>query len=202
MNDRMSIEEQLHELAEYLNKGTDVAGHVMREVRRPSPPTPPPASQRLGRHGGWCLGLGVCGIPNRRCCALVAVLLLRWDRRSVAWAKTVRAVAEKPWLHSMITMPDGKKGESWFSPRHDVMATRSDEYTYRRILEQKTREYYEPKSNTVVRIPDDERGDGFGLFAMVFGHSFPRRRGEPSVPGDLNFFSAHRTSWSKAETGR
>ncbi|MGO8751216.1 MAG: hypothetical protein ACLQNE_35160 [Thermoguttaceae bacterium] len=168
MNDRMSIEEQLHELAEYLNKGTDVAGHVMREVQRISADsaagksTARPARRMVPRVGRYAALLTVAAA------LLVAVLLLRWDRRSVAWAKTVRAVAEKPWLHSMITMPDGKKGESWFSPRHDVMATRSDEYTCWADLEQKTREYYEPKSNTVVRIPDDERGDGFGLFAMVF----------------------------------
>ncbi|MGO9113458.1 MAG: hypothetical protein ACLP9L_29860, partial [Thermoguttaceae bacterium] len=80
----------------------------------------------------------------------------------------VRAVAQKPWLHATTTLPDGKKGEVWFSANRNVMAKRAGKVVWWADFEQKTREYYDSRENTVVRVPDDEVREDSSLYEAMF----------------------------------
>ncbi len=100
--------------------------------------------------------------------ALLFVAFILWNRQSTAWAQVVEAVAKKPWLHAVSTLPDGKKGELWFSASRAVMATRTDKETCWGDLKQKTREYYDPGENTIVRVPDDEGREASSFLETVF----------------------------------
>ncbi|MCX7427526.1 MAG: hypothetical protein NTW96_18095 [Planctomycetia bacterium] len=113
---------------------------------------------------GWTTAVATAAL-------LVAVLLISqvWHSAgSVAWAEVVKAVAQKPWLHAVMILPDGKKGELWFSADRAVMATRTDKEMCWGDLEQKTREYYDPGENTIVRVPDDEGREASSLFETMF----------------------------------
>jgi hypothetical protein len=167
MNDHTSLEERLRGLAEYLNKGTNVAPQVMRAVQRiAADPGVGRSATRptLLRSASYAAALAVA-------VALLAILLFVWgDRQSVAWAQVVRAVAQKPWLHATTTLPDGKKAEFdlWFSANRAVMARRAGKGVWWSDFEQKTTEYYDSRENTIVRASDDEVREGSGLYEAMF----------------------------------
>ncbi len=88
--------------------------------------------------------------------ALLFVAILLLNRQSTAWAQVVEAVAKKPWLHSVCTLPDGKKAELWFSADRAVIVTQTDKMVDWSDLKQKSREFYNPSDNTILRVPDNE----------------------------------------------
>jgi hypothetical protein len=168
MIDHTSLEERIRDLAEYLNESTNLAPQVMGAVRRVA------ADRRDGRRAAsatrstllraarYAAALAVAA-------GLLAVVVFVWgDRQSAAWAQVVIAVAQKPWLHAAMTLPDGKKSELWFSADRAVIATRTERTTCWTDLEQGTKEQYDPTINTLVRAPDEERHEASSVTATVF----------------------------------
>jgi len=87
--------------------------------------------------------------------AIALVCVLPWlagTRHS--WAGVVEAVRTKPWIHATATGPDGQTFEGWFSPTHQVSATRRDGivrfYDHRLDLVYS----YDAKSKQLVRSAD------------------------------------------------
>ena len=99
--------------------------------------------------------------------ALLFVAIILWNRQSNAWAQVVEAVAKKPWLHAVSTLPDGKKGELWFSADRAIIVTQIDKMVDWSDLKQKSREFYNPEENTLVRVSDDQGRGPSSLWVAV-----------------------------------
>ena len=115
--------------------------------------------------------------------ALLFVAILLLNRQSTAWAQVVEAVAKKPWLHSVCTLPDGRKAELWFSADRAVIVTQTDKMVDWSDLKQKSGESSTTQVIILYSVYPTMRGKKVSFLSKTFSsHSFPPRLGEVSMP--------------------
>ena len=92
------------------------AGPAGRTGPAPAEKGHPPKRTRPLRNSA----LGLAAIA-----AVVLLCLLPWlvETRH-GWADVVQAVRTRPWVHATVALPDGRTGELWYSPVHEVSAHR------------------------------------------------------------------------------
>lgn len=86
---------------------------------------------------------------------IAATLVFSLVRPVNLWAQVARALQGRPWIHSRTLGPEGKvAGESWFSPKLGIVATRHGEHVeyHDRTLHTVTR--YVAAEATIYKVPE------------------------------------------------
>ena len=93
-----------------------------------------------------------CGVAA----AVLVLAVVLWRGDSQAWAQVVAAVGKRPWMHGVVTHPDGTKDgmqmEFWFSAARGVKGAKIGGAPCWEDYGTKTRTSYDSRKNRIVRV--------------------------------------------------
>ncbi len=111
---------------------------------------------------------------------IAAVVTVSLFRPANAWAQVAKALQAQAWVHHRTLGPDGKQvGESWFSPKNRVIASRHGAEAEYHDVTLRTFTKYVAAEDTVYRLP--EQNDRLSI-GMDFYHALLDAKGPSKSP--------------------